>query len=149
MDEERLPRLVAQLYDVVSELEAMFPGRHFTLDGHVVGSLGECLAAHYYGLRLLTASSEGRDAEKGGKDIEIKATQGQRVALRCCPEHLLVLKLGRDGSFEEVYNGPGEPAWRLVAHKPRPSNGQYQISVAKLKQLMETVPESARIKQEI
>ncbi len=99
--------------------------------------------------RFLTRLIIEEHAEKGGKDIEIKATQGQRVALRCCPEHLLVLKLGRDGSFEEVYNGPGEPAWRLVAHKPRPSNGQYQISVAKLKQLMETVPESARIKQEI
>lgn len=53
MNKERLPQLVAELYRVVNELEAMFPGRHFTPDGHLVGSLGECLAAHHYGLQLL------------------------------------------------------------------------------------------------
>jgi hypothetical protein len=40
----------------------MFPGRHFTPDGHMVGSLGECLVAHAYGLELQTASNKGFDA---------------------------------------------------------------------------------------
>ena len=62
MDERRFPELIKGLYRLVGELEAMFPGRHFTPDGHMVGSIGECLAAHYYDLELLRASSAGRDA---------------------------------------------------------------------------------------
>lgn len=79
MNKERLPLLIAELYRVVSELEAMFPGRHFTPDGHLVGSLGECLAAYHYGLELLPASSPGVDAVCDGRHVEIKATQGSRV----------------------------------------------------------------------
>ena len=37
----------------VAELEAEFPGRHFTLDGHLVGSIGEVMAAYYYGSESL------------------------------------------------------------------------------------------------
>lgn len=145
MNKNRLPILVAEMYRVVNELEHMFPGRHFTPDGHLIGSLGECLAAYHYDLTLLSASSEGRDAEKAGKSIEIKATQGARIALRSNPEHLLVLKLDRIGGFNEIFNGPGHLAWEIVKDKPRPSNGQYQISLAKLAMIMESVPRSYRI----
>ena len=53
MDRKRLPELICDLYQIVGELEAMFPGRHFTPDGHLVGSLGECLAAYHYSLELM------------------------------------------------------------------------------------------------
>ncbi|AKJ95333.1 hypothetical protein TVD_08150 [Thioalkalivibrio versutus] len=145
MDKEHLPKLVGELYRVVGALEAMFPGRHFTPDGHLVGSLGECLAAYHYGLDLLRASSPGVDAVKDGREIEIKATQGTRVALRSGPEHLLVLKLDREGGFAETYNGPGKFVWREFEGKPRPSNGQYQIPVARLIQLMQNVPPDLRV----
>ena len=145
MNKEGLPQLVAELYLVVNELEAMFPGRHFTPDGHLVGSLGECLAAHHYGLELLPASSPGVDAVRDGRHVEIKATQGARVALRSCPEHLLVLKLDRHGSFTEAYNGPGELVWQELADKPLPRNGQYQVSLARLSKLMGSVAADARL----
>ncbi len=145
MDKDRLPELVKDLYRTVGELEAMFPGRRFTPDGHLVGSLGECLVAFHYGLDLLPASSKGADAVIKGRTVEIKATQGSRVALRSCPEHLLVIKLDRDGGFTEIYNGPGHPVWHTVESKPRPSNGQYQVSLSILKSLMQNVPERERL----
>ena len=43
---------VQKLVEIVAELEAEFPGRHFTLDGHLVGSIGEVMAAYYYGIEL-------------------------------------------------------------------------------------------------
>ena len=145
MDRDRLPELVKALYRTVGELEAMFPGRHFTPDGHLVGSLGECLVAYHYGLDLLRSSNKGADAAINGRTVEIEATQGSRVALRCCPEHLLVIKLDREGGFSEIYNGPGTPVWKTVESKPRPSNGQYQVSLALLKSLMKNVPEEERL----
>lgn len=149
MDRDRFPELIADLYRIVGELEAMFPGRHFTPDGHLVGSLGECLAAHHYGLELLAASSPGVDAIADGRSVEIKATQGDRVALRSGPEHLLVLHLDRSGGFSEIYNGPGELVWRELRDKPRPSNGQHPVSLARLKELMTQVPTDARLPMRI
>ena len=62
IDHDKFRGLVTQLYATVNELEAMFPGRHFTPDGHMVGSLGECLVADAYNLELKTASNKGYDA---------------------------------------------------------------------------------------
>ena len=62
MDYARFQRLIKNLYSTVKELENMFPGRHFTPDGHMVGSIGECLVADAYDLELMTASNKGFDA---------------------------------------------------------------------------------------
>jgi hypothetical protein len=43
--------LIRGLYRVVSELEKEFEGRKFTPDGHLVGSIGEVVAAYAFGLR--------------------------------------------------------------------------------------------------
>lgn len=144
MDPDRFPALIAQLYDVVAELEAMFQ-RPFTPDGHMVGSIGEALASHFYGLTLTPCSTRGCDATLGDKRIEIKATQGTRVAFRCAPEYLLVLKLHKNGTFDEVYNGDGARVWATVSHKPMPDNGQLSVSISSLKRLNAQVAESERI----
>ncbi|QLF95047.1 hypothetical protein HW090_10325 [Pseudomonas sp. ABC1] len=147
MDSSRFPEIIKQIYSLVSELEAMFEGRHFTPDGHMVGSIGEALAAHHYGLQLLTASTKGHDAIKDGKRIEIKATQGASVAFRSSPEHALVLKIDKDGGFTEIYNGPGECIWAQFMGKKPPSNGQFQISLKRLCELNALVKDEARIKR--
>ena len=145
MDNKRLPEIIVELYRLTEELENMFPGRHFTPDGHLVGSIGEALAAHHYGVELLTASSKGHDATWQGCSVEIKATQGNSVALRHPPERLLVLKLNADGTWEEVYNGPGRGVWNLFDGKLLPSNGQHSVRLNKLRELMQSVPECEQI----
>lgn len=50
MDHEKFQNTVRSLYAIIKELENMFPGRPFTPDGHMVGSLGECLVADAFGL---------------------------------------------------------------------------------------------------
>lgn len=140
MSVAEVPQLVKQLYDLVGELEELFPGRKFTLDGHLVGSIGEVLAAHHYDLRLLAHSAERHDAEASdGRQVQVKATQTHRVSLRSEPEWLLVLSLNRDGSFNEVYNGPGSAAWQNCGKRQK--NGQRQISLSRLTELMSQVPE--------
>lgn len=146
IDHERFQSLVKDLYTTVKELEAMFPGRHFTPDGHMVGSIGECLVADAYNLELLTASNKGFDAiSLSGKKVEIKATQSKRVAFRHEPEHAIVIKIEPDGTFEEIYNGPGTIVWDQFSGKKLPSNGQYAISLNQLKRLNETVDLASRI----
>ena len=99
--------LVGRLYDVVSELEALLPERYFTPDGHLVGSLGEVLTAHRYGLALLPASAKRHDARaRSGTLVQIKATQGKRVSLGSEPDHLLVLLIIRDGRPKKYSTAP-------------------------------------------
>ena len=50
---ERIPSLIKQLFMLTNELGLLFPGRPFTPDGHLVGSIGEVLASHHYDLHLL------------------------------------------------------------------------------------------------
>jgi hypothetical protein len=40
-DRVKLPKSVAALYRIVEELEKAYPGRPFTPDAHLVGSIGE------------------------------------------------------------------------------------------------------------
>jgi hypothetical protein len=147
MNKQRLPELLKAIYAAVDELEVMFPGRHFTPDGHMIGSLGEALAQHHYRIELSAASAYCHDGVCEGRQVQIKATQGTKVALSSEPQHLLVLQLKRDGSFTEQYNGPGTPVWELFAGKPRPKNGQYQVSLTTLQALMKTVDPSVRLKR--
>ena len=140
----QVPKLVGRLYAVVAELEALFPGRKFTPDGHLVGSIGEVIAAHRFELNLYPASTLAHDAvAKDGRRVEVKATQGQSVAMRAEPEHLIVLHLGKDGQALEVFNGPGSLAWARAGAMQK--NGQRPISLFQLKKLMQDVPPGARL----
>lgn len=48
MDTATIQQLIPQLFAITRQLEASAPGRHFTPDGHLIGSIGEVLAAAYY-----------------------------------------------------------------------------------------------------
>ncbi len=45
-----VPALIVQLYQTVRALNKLFPDRPFTPDGHLVGSIGEVIAADTYDL---------------------------------------------------------------------------------------------------
>lgn len=53
------------------------------------------------------------------------------------------LLLKQDGSFEEVYSGPGNVPWEKAGKMQK--NGQRPITLKKLRALMETVPKALRI----
>lgn len=150
MNTTTLQELVAEkiqlLYQISQYLETLFPGRHYTPDGHMIGSIGEALAASFYGLDLFTASEATHDAKApDGRLVQIKATQIQRVALSSKPEWLLVLKIHGDGTFSEEYNGPGTLVWAHCGKMQK--NGQRPIPLTTLHQLQEKVPASQRLQR--
>ena len=137
---------IKELYRITNELETEYPGRKFTIDGHLVGSIGEVIVAENYGLELLPNSTETHDAEaKDGKLVQIKATQINRIAISSEPDFIIVIQLQSDGSWIEIYNGPGEYVWDNAGKMQK--NGQRPISIHKLKNLMETVKDSDKIKR--
>ena len=141
---EQAAEKIKELYEISAELERLFPGRHYTPDGHMIGSIGEALAASYYGLELFPASEETHDAKApDGRLVQIKATQIGRISLSSEPRWLLVLRIHRDGTFSEEYNGPGKLAWEHCGKMQK--NGQRPISLAKLGKLQAEVPDSVRL----
>ena len=106
----RIPVLIRQLFRTVQSLSEIYEGRPFTPDGHLVGSIGEVVAAYTYGLNLEKCSNEGFDARTEARQtVEIKLTGGESVAVSSdpkTPELLIVLKLCPETGFEEIYNGP-------------------------------------------
>ena len=139
-----LPDEVAQLYQIVKRLEEQYPGRPFTLDGHLVGSLGEVIAERAFGLSLYPPSHpihDGRTSD--GKEVQIKFTGRKKVGLREEPDYLLVMRIIDPAHAEVVYNGPGHEPWEASGKMQK--NGQRPVSVSKLKQLNEAIQDNERI----
>ena len=84
-------------------------GRPFSPDGHLVGSLGEVLAADLLDLTLMPPSNDGYDAiDNEGRKVEIKATTCRSVSLSASGtrvERLVVVVLDRYGHASIVYDG--------------------------------------------
>jgi hypothetical protein len=137
----KLPDAVADIYRVVGRLNAEFPSRSFTPDGHLVGHLGEVIAAREFGLTLLGNSHPGHDAtDSEGRYVQIKLTGGRRVALYGDCDRLIVMQIvtsetTRVATAELVYDGDGAPIWATVAHKKVPKNGQLSVSLATLRRI--------------
>lgn len=132
----RLPSPVASIYRAVEELEARYRPRKFTPDGHLVGSIGEVVAAEALGLTLYPMSHSGHDAYDANGDVQIKMTAGNSVAMRSNCERLVVIRVISPEEAEIVYDGPGAPAWASAGKKG--SNGQRALSLFKLRGLAKT-----------
>jgi hypothetical protein len=130
-----LPEAVARIYEAVDELEARYPGRKFTPDGHLVGSIGEVIAAETLGLKLHPASYPGHDAYDDHGDVQIKmiGRTGKQVALYATCVRLVVLKVMSPHEAEIVYDGPGECVWSAAGRMGK--NGQRVVSLSRLRAL--------------
>ena len=139
-----ITEIIRDLFETVRELEQRYPGRKFSIDGHLLGSLGEVIAAEYYGLTLLPNSYEKHDAkDKQGRMVQIKATQINRIAISSEPDYLIVIQITPDGNWSEIYNGTGSRVWNNAGKMQK--NGQRPISIAKLKLLMKSVSDDEKI----
>jgi hypothetical protein len=118
---------------VVYALEQKYPGRKFTLDGHLVGSIGEVIAREALDLTLYPASHPGHDAhDEDDRQIQIKLTGGSSVALRATCDRLLIMRVYDFSYAEIVYYGDGEPVWQACGGL-QSANGQRTISLSKLR----------------
>lgn len=98
------------LLEIINGLEINFPGRKFTLDGHLIGSIGEIIAAYHYGIMLYKPSEKVHDGLLlDGREVQVKITQGNAIVCNYEPECLIVLHLDKGtGKITEVYSGVGK-----------------------------------------
>ena len=112
-------------------------GRPISPDGHLVGSLGEVLAAELLDLKLMRPSNNGYDAiDSDGRKVEIKTTTRRSIRLAASgtlAERLVVIVLNGHGVPSIAYDGACDKVW-AAAGKPQ-KNGQRSISLSRLDQL--------------
>ena len=141
---ENLKRKYIELNNIISGLDSEYD-RHFTLDGHLVGSIGEVLASYYYGINLFKASEKIHDGIVDGRYVQIKITQRNSVVIKDQPDFLLVLQLEQNGDISEVYNGPGYLALEIASEKDSYNHRHMQIN--RLIEQSRKVDDSLRIEQ--
>ena len=129
-----LPPEVKELYAIVKKLENDYP-RKFTPDGHLVGSIGEVIAAKKFNLTLHAQSHKGHDAKThDGKEVQIKLTQVDKIAFYGNCDLLIVLKiLPPYEKAEIVYYGDGSIIFNSAGKIQK--NGQRAISLYKIRKI--------------
>lgn len=142
---KNIHKYVRRLVKIVNELEGEFPGRHFTLDGHLVGSIGEVVAAYHYGIKLFAASTPIHDGQIGRKKVQIKTTQKNNIVISREPDYLIVLYMDKTGRFYEIFNGSGREPWESASK--RDSHNNRHIVISKLMKLDMNMDGRKRIKQ--
>jgi len=141
-------RAVEALLEVVDALHKRYPKKKFTLDGRLVGDLGEILVEQDYDLELFDGLERHHDGiTPDGRRVQIKTTMKDCLTFPCdhTPDFYLGIKIFRDGSYEEVFNGSGQIAQLAVRNRKPTKNNLYLISLSALRALNRTVPESERV----
>lgn len=97
-------------------MEKAYPGRPFTPDGHLVGSIGEVLARETFGFELYPPSNKGHDAKCATRgEVEVKITAGNAVSFRGACNHLIALKIISPHEAEIIYDGSAGGIGKMLA----------------------------------
>jgi hypothetical protein len=131
-----LPPAVAAIYKAIKELNAEFPLRSFTPDGHLVGHLGEVIAAKEFNLELLPNSHPGHDGvDSTGRYVQIKLTAGNSISMYADCDRLIVMRIMSAQWAELVYDGDGAPIWAIAGKQQK--NGQRRVRLAAIRRISE------------
>ncbi len=145
-----IQKAIQQLCKITTELKDNHKSKKFTLDGRLVGDLGEVIAEENYKITLFDNIQPLYDATtEDGKMVQIKATFKDKLTFPTehIPELFLGLKLNEDGSFKEIYNGPGKYIKELIGKRKSPYNRLHLLPIEKLRDISSKIPETERIKK--
>ncbi len=143
-----IPQALKQLQSIVASLQKSFPNKKFTLDGRLVGDLGEILVESAYDIKLFSGLEKHHDAKcSDGRLVQIKTTMKESLTFPCdhIPDYYLGIKILPDGSFMEVFNGPGKLVFELKKNSKQTKNNLWSVSVGRLINENEKVKLSDRI----
>ena len=87
----------------------------------------------------------------GGKKVQIKTTMQDSLTFPAdsIPDFYIGIKIKEEGTFDEIYNGPGELIQKLIKDRSKPSNNLHNIPINKLIELNSKVEQSKKVKERI
>lgn len=135
---------IKKLFKIIEDMRIEFPTKKFTLDGRLVGDIGEILVQENYDVTLYPSNTPTYDGEDSYKrKIQIKSTFKDSLTFPCdekeVPDYYIGIKINSDGSFEEIYNGKGDKIWELVKNRKPAKTSSFSIPISSLKKLNDDV----------
>jgi hypothetical protein len=94
----------------------------FTIDGKLLGDLGELVACLEFGLTPAPTGTKGIDAHTINREsVEVKSTAGSREVYipgnSAVPDYLVVVSFNPlSGDWSFIYYGTAVPIWPLAKH---------------------------------
>ena len=137
-----------KIFDGIQQLRKSFLKKKFTIDGRLVGDIGEVIVERNYDVILYKKVAKNYDGiTSDGKRVQIKATFKNSLTFSKIPDYYLGIKINKAGSYTEIYNGPGKYIVAKYGH--RKGFGKILLSFPNsvLKELSKGIPESERIKR--
>lgn len=128
---KNLKKQVGLLLNITNELAKRYPPKKFTLDGRLIGDIGETMAVKTYQIELYQKVETKYDAfiERSSKKVQIKSTMKDSISYPKThhPERFLALKILENGDCVELYNGPTDPIKKYLALKKRKGSENFNF----------------------
>ena len=127
-------------------------GRRFTIDGRLVGDVGELIAARDFDIRLDATSRALHDGCLGSDEnrlVQVKATFKDHLSFGREPMLYLGLKLHADGSYDVIFNGPGSVIAEAYRHRQGIGQTLLGFPVASLRELSKSVSDFGRVPRRV
>lgn len=144
----KIHKAVPALLKIVEALHKRYPKKKFTLDGRLVGDLGETLVEKDYEIELFDRPEKHYDGQTPDKkQVQIKTTMQDCLTFPCdhTPDYYLGIKIFPDGTYKEVFNGPGNIARKAIQNRKPTKNNLHSIKLPTLRKLNDKVSQSDRI----
>jgi hypothetical protein len=143
---EFLKTQIVELHKIVNNLHQKFPIKPFTLDGRLVGDIGEVIASIFYDVDLHKGLKKYYDGETSdGRNVQIKVTFKDSLTFNHKPDYYLGLKFKEDGTFEEIFNGRGEVISDFYSHRKGIGENLLSFPINQLIELQKKVQEKDKI----
>lgn len=135
---------VKALQEIRTRLNQQFEHWEFTLDGNLVGDIGEAYVFAHFDVTKIGTGTKDHDFEASdGKLVQVKMTQRTTLGLGLKEpafEYLVALYLDSDGEIEVLYNGPGATVYTRPGKPHRKS-----IPIKELRKLNMDVNDANRV----
>lgn len=153
MKEKRIHKLqleIKNLHGSVSTLKELFPSKKagFTLDGRLVGDMGEVVAEELFQIQLYEKLEKYYDAAttyEPMRKVQIKATFKKHLTYNHRPDYYIGIKLFENGKFKVIYNGPGKYIHDTYKHRKHIGKKLLLFPINRLEELSSKIDDSERI----
>ena len=146
MKKQAITNALSLIFEGIRQLRHKFPGKEFTIDGRLVGDIGEVIAALEYDINLYSVLVSMHDGETSdGRRVQIKATFKDSLTFKTVPEYYLGFKLYENGRHEEIFNGPGNIIYERYKNRKGIGKGLLSFPNKDLLELSKMVPDKEKI----
>lgn len=135
MSIEAVKHIIATVFSAQNALRALAPNYKWAGMGNLLGDYGEFVCVEAYGLSKAPPGSDGYDAlTPDGLKVQIKTNHASgTIGFRGSADLMLVIYVGADGEFSEIYYGDFAVVQANASYSKR--DNKSVITVSKLRQL--------------